>query len=87
MTISERLKYVTALKSSLFRGPSQLRAQALHQSAESFVVSLIPPPLTLLDCFDQSGFGQYRHVMRDGRLRQLNSLFDISGAKAGVFSG
>jgi hypothetical protein len=70
----------------LNRKPSQLSAQALHQTAESFFVAAIPSPLALLLGIDQSGLGQDGHVMGDGWLGKVYAFFDVTGAKAGVLS-
>jgi hypothetical protein len=67
-------------------GISQLRAQALHQTAEGFFVAAIPSPLTLLHRVDQAGFRQDGHVMRNRWLGEVYSFFNIAGAEAGVLS-
>jgi len=46
----------------------QLSAQHLYHLPDGFVISPVPPPLTMLGGLDQSGFRQNRHVMRYGRL-------------------
>jgi len=66
--------------------PSQLRAQALYEAAESFLVAAIPSPLALLLGVDQARPGQDSHVVRDRRLGKVHALFNVSGAKAGVLS-
>jgi hypothetical protein len=58
----------------------QLPAQHLYYLSDGFVISPIPPPLTMLGCLDQSGLRQYRHVMRYGRLRKVDALFDVAAA-------
>jgi hypothetical protein len=68
------------------RIPSQLRAQALQQSAESFFVSAIPAPLALLHRVDQARLGEDGHVMRDGWLGEPHAFFNIAGAEAGMLS-
>ena len=68
------------------RIPSQLRAQALQQSAESFFVSAIPAPLALLHRVDQTRLGEDGHVMRDGGLGEPHAFFNIAGAEAGMLS-
>ncbi len=67
------------------RIPSQLRAQALHQSAKSFFVAPVPAPLALLHGLDQASLGENGHVMRDGGLGKAHAFFNVAGAEARVF--
>jgi hypothetical protein len=49
-------------------------------------VALVPSPVAFLLRFDQAGFLQDAHVVRDGGLREVNAALDIAGAKAGILA-
>lgn len=60
----------------------QLPAQHLDGLPDCLLVSAVPAPLALLVGFDQSGFRQDCHVVRDGWLGQAYAFLDFSAAKA-----
>jgi hypothetical protein len=61
----------------------QLSPQHFDDLAQGLLVSSIPPPLAFLGSFDEPGFSENRHVMRDRWLREMNPSLDIASAKTG----
>ena len=65
----------------------------LESLADSFgellnrpLVALVPSPVAFLLRFDQASLLQNPHMVRDGRLRQVNAVFDIACAKTDVLT-
>lgn len=48
-------------------------------------VPLVPSPVAFFLGVNQTGFLQDGHVMRDGRLREVDALFNVAGAHADLF--
>jgi hypothetical protein len=61
-------------------------AKGLGELLNGTLVALIPSPVSLLLRFDQAGFLQDAHVVRDGGLRQVDAVFDIACAKTGILA-
>jgi len=62
----------------------QLAPQHLHHLPDRLLIPPVPAPLAMLGGFNQSRVRQNRHVVRDRRLRQLNSLLNVAAAQAGT---
>lgn len=61
-------------------------AQSLSKFFDGSFVTAIPSPMALFLRFHQPGLVQDSHVMRDGGLRDVYPLLDVTGAKARFFS-
>ena len=46
------------------------------------LVALVPSPVTFFLGFDQAGFLQDSHMVRDGWLGEVDAFLDIAGAEA-----
>lgn len=68
--------------------PHQLQrlAQGLGQLLNIAFVALVPSPVAFFLGFDQAGFLQNSHVVRDGGLGKMDALFDVTCAEANFFS-
>jgi hypothetical protein len=49
-------------------------------------VPAVPDPLPLLAGLHESGFLKYSHVVRNGRLREVNTLLHVTSAETGLFT-
>ena len=58
----------------------------LSQFLERLLIAPVPHPETFFFRMDQAGFAQNRHVMRDGWLRELHLLLDVTGTHAFAFA-
>jgi hypothetical protein len=64
---------------------SQLASQSLHDLPDCLLIPPIPPPLPIPRSFDQPGFRENCHVVGNRRLRELNALFNFTGAETSTF--
>jgi hypothetical protein len=65
---------------------SQGLAQGLGQLLNIAFVALVPSPVAFFLGFDQAGFLQNSHVVRNGGLGKVNAFFDITGAETNLSS-
>jgi hypothetical protein len=62
--------------------PSQGLPEGFGVLFNGSLVALVPSPVTFFLGFDQSGFLQDSHVVRDGGLGEVDAFLDVAGAKS-----
>jgi hypothetical protein len=60
----------------------QLPSQRLHHSANRLLIPPVPAPLPFPVRLDQPGLRQYRHVMRNRRLRERYAFLNVTRTQA-----
>jgi hypothetical protein len=61
-------------------------AEGLGVLFDGAFVALVPSPVTLFLGFDQAGFLQNSHMVRNGGLGKVDAFFYVARAKANLFS-
>jgi len=82
-----RLRAGLSTGGRLYAASLQLPSQCLHQLPDHLLIPPIPTPLTALRRFHESRLRENSHVMRNGRLRQMNSLFNVPAAQTAFKAG